>query len=246
MKIKIPQIEKKIGHIFKDKMLLKTALTHRSYAHESKKNTPENETLEFLGDSVVGFLIADFLYRNYTALPEGELSKLKSTAASTSSLASFARKIGLDKRIILGKGEEKSGGRKKETILAGAFEALVAALYLDAGLNAAQDFFLPLLKSLFKKVDVQKFIISDYKSALQEHYQRQSLPSPVYKTIKIEGPEHKKSFVIKVISGDETLAVAKSHSKKSAEQKAAQKALKKILGKRMKSLTPETFFLQKK
>jgi ribonuclease-3 len=127
MKINIPLFEKKLGYHFKDKSLLIQALTHSSYAYENPQTVEsDNETLEFLGDSVLGLVIADFLCNTYPYISEGELSKLKSSAAKTSSLSSFSKKIKLDKNILLGKGEEKSGGRKKKTILAGAFEAVVA------------------------------------------------------------------------------------------------------------------------
>lgn len=247
MKINIPQFEKKLGYNFKDKDLLVQALTHSSYAYENQQNVEsDNETLEFLGDSVLGLIIADYLCSTYPHLSEGELSKLKSSAANTSSLSFFSKKINLDKNILLGKGEEKSGGRRKKTILAGAFEAVVAAIYLDGGLEAARNFLLFLLKSMFKKIKVNRFLINNYKSALQEYLQRVDLPAPVYKTVTTTGPDHKKSFVVEVLLENEPLAKAKGNSKKKAEQKAAQKALKNFLGKKMKALTSDTFLMKKK
>ena len=247
MKINIPQFEKKLGYNFKDKDLLVQALTHSSYAYENQQNVEsDNETLEFLGDSVLGLLIADYLCLTYPHLSEGELSKLKSSAANTSSLSSFSKKIKLDKNILLGKGEEKSGGRRKKTILAGAFEAVVAAIYIDGGLEAARNFLLFLLKSMFKKIKVNRFLINNYKSALQEYLQRRDLPAPVYKTVTTTGPDHKKIFVVEVLLENEPLAKAKGNSKKKAEQKAAQKALKNFLGKKMKTLTSDTFLMRKK
>jgi len=247
MKINITQFEKKLGYNFKDKDLLVQALTHSSYAYENQQNVEsDNETLEFLGDSVLGLIIADYLCLTYPHLTEGELSKLKSSAANTSSLSSFSKKIKLDKNILLGKGEEKSGGRRKKTILAGAFEAVVAAIYIDGGLEAARNFLLFLLKSMFKKIKVNRFLINNYKSALQEYLQRRDLPAPVYKTVTTTGPDHKKSFVVEVLLENEPLAKAKGNSKKKAEQKAAQKALKNFLGKKMKTLTSDTFLMRKK
>jgi len=240
-------LEKKMGYRFKNKKTLLQALTHSSFAYENHPDTrADNEVLEFLGDSVLGLIIADFLCAFYPDLSEGELSKLKSAAASTSSLSYFAQKIKLDKKILLGKGEERSGGRKKKTILAGAFEALVAAIYLDGGLHEANKFLRKHLKSLFKKIDVKKFFIDNYKSALQEYFQKENLPAPVYKTITTEGPDHKKVFHVEVFSEENSLAEAKGPSKKSAEKKAAQKALKNILGKKIKSMTSDTFLLKKK
>ena len=199
-----------------------------------------------MGDSVLGLIIADFLYSTYIESSEGELSKLKSTAASTSALSSFAKKIKLHKYILLGKGEQKSGGREKKTILAGVFEAVVAAIYLDAGLEETRNFLLPFLESLFKKIKVKDFLINNYKSALQEYLQKENMPAPAYKIITSTGPDHKKSFVVEVLSEGSSLAKAKGHSKKIAEQKAAQKALKSLLGKKMRILTSDTFFLKRK
>jgi len=247
MKINIPLFEKKLGYRFRDKALLIQALTHSSYAYENPQNVEsDNETLEFLGDSVLGLVIADYLCTTYPHISEGELSKLKSSAAKTSSLSSFSKKIKLDKNILLGKGEEKSGGRKKKTILAGAFEAVVAAIYLDGGLDAARNFLHTLLDSLFKKIRAHSHSINNYKSALQEYLQKEDLPAPVYKTITTIGPDHKKNFVVEVFFEKEFLANAKGHSKKQAEQKAAQKALKNFLGKKIKAFTSDTFIMKKK
>lgn len=247
MRTDFSQLEKRLGYTFKDKDILLQALTHSSYAYEShQENRSNNEVLEFLGDSVLGLVVADFLCHYYSDLSEGELSKLKSAAGSTSSLSYFGQKIKLDKFILLGKGEEKSGGRKKKTILAGAFEALIAAIYLDGGLQEAREFLIPYFKGLFKKVDVEKFFINNYKSALQEYFQKENLPAPVYKTVTTKGPDHKKVFVVEVLSQDKPLAKAKGLSKKSAEKRAAQKALKNLLGKKIKTLTSDTFLLRKK
>lgn len=247
MKINIRLFEKKLGYRFKDRSLLIQALTHSSYAYENPQNVEsDNETLEFLGDSVLGLVIADYLCTIYPHTSEGELSKLKSSAAKTSSLSSFSKKIKLDKNILLGKGEEKSGGRKKKTILAGAFEAVVAAIYLDGGLDAARNFLHTLLDSLFKKIRAHSHSINNYKSALQEYLQKENLPAPVYKTITTIGPDHKKNFVVEVFFEKESLAKAKGNSKKQAEQKAAQKALKNFLGKKIKAFTSDTFIMKKK
>lgn len=247
MNTNLSLFEKKIGYKFKNREILLQALTHSSYAYENHPNTrADNEVLEFLGDSVLGLLIADFLCMSFPDLTEGELSKLKSAAASTSSLSYFAQRIKLDKQILLGKGEEKSGGRKKKTILAGGFEALIAAIYLDGGLEKAKDFLGSYLKSLFRKINVERFFINNYKSALQEYFQKENLPSPVYKTITTEGPDHKKVFHVEVFSEDNSMAKARGPSKKSAEKKAAQKALKNLLGRKMKALTSDTFLLKKR
>ncbi len=246
-KINFRQIEKKIGYSFKNKNLLAQALIHSSYAYENQKSVEaDNETLEFLGDSVIGLVIADHLFATYPNLAEGELSKLKSTAANTSSLSFFAKRVKLDKNILLGKGEEKSGGRKKKTILAASFEALLAAIYLDGGLDQARKFLLRYLRPFLKRIKVRNFLINNYKSALQEYFQKADLPSPVYRTIMTSGPNHKRSFKVEVLLENEPLATAEGSTKKDAQKKAAEKALKRILGRKIKSLTPDTFLLRKK
>jgi len=244
--MKLEDLEKKIGHAFKDKTLLEKALTHSSYAYEREADkAADNELLEFLGDSVVGLAAADFFYSAYPDLTEGDLSKFKSTATSTLSLSELAKKLNLDKAILLGRGEEKSGGRKKKTILADVFEAVVGAVYIDGGFETAKAFISRLLSSSFKPIH-REFFINNYKSALQEMFQKSDLPSPTYDTLTEKGPAHKKTFVVEVRLGDRSLAKAKGLSRKSAEQQAAQKALKTILGRKMKVLTPESFIVDKK
>lgn len=247
MKINIAQCEKRLGYQFKNRDLMLQALTHSSYAYENQQeDISDNEVLEFLGDSVLGLIIADFLCSTYPDLSEGELSKLKSAAASTSALDFFAKKARLDRCIRLGKGEDKSGGRKKKTILAGAYEAVIAAIYLDGGIEPTRDFVLKCLRALFKGINIKKFFVDNYKSALQEHLQKENATAPVYKTVTIKGPDHKRSFVVEVFAEDKLLAKAKGNSKKEAEKKAAQKALKGLLGRKIRTLTTDTFFLKKK
>ncbi|UCE42677.1 MAG: ribonuclease III [Candidatus Aminicenantes bacterium] len=247
MKKKWDSFEKKIRYRFQNRELLQIALTHRSFAYESQEeDLADNEVFEFLGDSVLGLVVADFLVTAYPGVSEGELSKLKSTVASTSSLSSFAQQIKLDKSILLGKGEEKSGGRNKKTILAGAFEAVIAAIYLDGGFHQSKDFVMGHLKPFFKKINVNKFLINNYKSALQEYFQKESLPAPNYKMVTSRGPDHKKQFTVEVFLKKKSLAKATGSSKKEAEQKAAQKALKSLLGRKMRVFTADTFLLKKK
>jgi len=246
-KNKLSGFEKKIGYSFKNKDTLIQALSHSSFAYENpQEKHSDNEVLEFLGDSVLGLIIADYLCLSYPELSEGELSKLKSQAASTTALFSFAKNIKLDKYILLGKGEEKSGGRNKKTILAGAFEALIAAIYQDSGITEASKLLLSQVQLLFKKIDIDKFLINNYKSALQEYLQKDNLPAPSYKTVTSRGPNHKRSFTVEVFSEKKPLAKAKGISKKNAEQKAAQKALKSLWGRKIKALNSDTFLLKKK
>lgn len=246
MKTSLYQLEKTIGVAFGNKDLLRQALTHSSYAYEQPESRPvDNEVLEFLGDSVVGLVTADFFCNAFAGLNEGDLSKYKSAAASTEALSEFALQIKLGQHILLGKGEEKSGGRKKRTILAGTFEALLAALYLDQGYEAAKGFLLPLLKKSFRRAEPGIVLINNYKSALQEYFQKESLPAPSYKTVTSVGPDHSKTFFVEVYQAHNLLARAKGPSKKSAEQRAAQKALKSLLGRKMKGLGAEMFLLKK-
>lgn len=240
------QVEKEIGYSFTDKNLLEQALIHSSFAYEhQEKKISDNEVLEFLGDSVVGLIVADYFYQLYPNLSEGELSKLKSFAASTSSLSQLAKNIGLDKAISLGKGEEKSGGRRKATILAGAFEALIGAVYLDGGFEEAKRILCHLLHSFFKEITAEKFLLDNYKSALQELLQKENLPGPSYRIVSARGPEHKKTFTVEVVFNNIPLARAKGSSKKSAEQKAAEKAWKLFVKKGIKVLDHETFVMKK-
>jgi ribonuclease-3 len=246
MKTDLLRLEKIIGVRFEDKILLKRALTHSSFAYE--RNQPEcsdNEVLEFLGDSVVGLVLADFFCMSYPDMAEGDLSKYKSAAGSTISLGGFAQKLKLDRFIFLGRGEERSGGRKKLTILAGAFEALMGAIYLDQGYEAAKRFFLPLLKKFYQKKGGPHYLINNFKSALQEHFQKEGLPSPEYRTVTAIGPDHKKTFMVEVYLGPYPLAKAEGLSKKSAEQRAAHKALKSLYGRKIKILSTGTFMVKK-
>jgi ribonuclease III len=246
MKTTLALLEKTIGVSFANKDLLRQALTHSSYAYEQSENRPpDNEVLEFLGDSVIGLVTADFFCRAFAGLKEGDLSKYKSAAANTETLSDFALQIKLDRHVFLGKGEEKSGGRKKRTILAGTFEALAAAVYLDQGYEAAKGFLLPLLRKSFRRTDPGSVLINDYKSALQEYFQKASVPAPSYRTVTSIGPDHSRTFFVEVYHAHNLLARAKGPSKKSAEQAAAQKALKNLLGRKMKGLRAEMFVLKR-
>lgn len=244
MRTDLERLEKRLGYAFEDKALLVKALTHSSFAFEEPE-AEDNELLEFLGDSVVGLAAAHHFYGAYPDLGEGELSKLKSTASSTLSLSDFARRLKMDKALRLGRGEEKSGGRKKKTILAGVFEAVVGAIYLDGGFAPAAAFVARVLASSFRPIR-EEFLINNFKSALQEAFQKDGLPSPAYRTLGEKGPAHDKTFVVEVCAGDRVLAKAKGRSRKAAEQAAAQKALKAMLGRRMKLLTPESFIVRGK
>jgi len=243
--MKAERVEKAIGYAFRDPDLLRRALTHSSHANEARPEAPrDNELLEFLGDAVVGLATAEFYYRAFPDRTEGELSKLKALATSTQALARLARKVKLNKNVMLGRGEEKSGGRAKSSILAGAFEALIGAVYLDGEFAAARDIVQRLLGPTLRPIRTESFEINNYKSALQELFQKGDLPAPSYRTLTAKGPEHSKTFTVEVLVGDKPLAKAKGPSKKSAEQRAAQKALKSYLGRKMKEITPGSFIVE--
>jgi ribonuclease-3 len=241
----LDRLEKALGHTFTDRDLLIRALTHSSFAYEAAPDSPEdNERLEFLGDSVIGLVAAEFFLRAFPDRSEGELSKLKAAATSTLALAQLARDIKLDRAVRLGRGEEKCGGRKKLSILAGAFEALTGALYLDGGFEAARTFLGTRLEPSRKPIQSGTQTINNAKSALQEICQKAGLDAPIYLPVSEKGPAHDRTFVIEVRLGERTLGRAKGASKKSAEQAAAEKVLKSFFGRKIKRISPEAFVIE--
>ena len=230
-------LEARIGYAFRDRELLEQALTHRSRAHEDDTGSvPDNESLEFLGDAVLGLVIADSLFREFPDYDEGRKSKAKSLLVSAPSLAKLGEALGLGEHLLLGRGEEKSGGRRKPSLVADAFEAIVAAVYLDGGLTAARDFierrFRPALAELRAGRPVDG-LVDDHKSALQEWLQARGRPLPEYAVAATHGPDHHKVFEVDVRVGAETVARARGRSKKEAEQTAAAEALA-LLGGRVR------------
>ena len=215
---------KKVKIRFKNLELLDLAFHHRSITNE-KKHIKNNERLEFLGDSVLGMVTASFLYNNFQN-PEGDLAKIKSAVVSEKALAPRALEFGIDKLLILGKGEEATGGRTKPAILADCMEAVIGAYYLDSGYKSAEKYVLE-----FIIPEIQKTLndgIKDYKTQLQELYQKNAKKCPVYQLIEKTGPAHDQTFVVNVILGDKTFGPAKAKSKKEAEQLAAKMALDSI------------------
>lgn len=209
---------------FKDILLLDQAFHHRSITNE-KKHVKNNERLEFLGDSVLGIVTASYLYRNLDN-PEGDLAKIKSAVVSEKALAPIALKLGINKLLVLGHGEEISGGRNKPAILADCMEAIIGAYYLDAGYKSAEQYVLSFIKPEIEKVC--KNGMKDYKSVLQEKYQKSHKKTPVYELLGITGPEHEQIFEVVVHLGDEVFGPTKAGSKKEAEQLAAKIALEKF------------------
>jgi len=221
-------LQRAIDYRFRDRGLLEHAMTHTSRANEDVTGgVVDNESLEFLGDAVLGFVIADTLFREFPDWDEGEKSKVKASVVSTASLARHAEQMGLGDHLLLGRGEEKTGGRFKQALLADGYEALIAAIYLDGGLEAATAFLRRELKEAIDAGSAQTFA-PDYKSALQERVQAIGLALPEYRLSGSEGPDHRKTFTIEVVVNGEVLGAATGRAKKEAEQEAARLALPRL------------------
>ncbi|MDR2529938.1 MAG: ribonuclease III [Oscillospiraceae bacterium] len=215
-----------IGHVFRDPRLPRIALTHSSYANERGLGRSAcNERLEFLGDSVLGHITAEYLYRSYPSKPEGELTKMRSALVCESSLATAARRLNLGEYLRVGRGEDRSGGRERPSILADAFEALLAALYLDGGRDVAERFVRENLLDLAAHYSTQS---GDYKTQLQEIVQRDGSPSPEYRIIGERGPEHARTFTAEVLISGVASGSGEGGTKKDAEQSAARAALNSL------------------
>lgn len=224
------ELEQRIQYRFRDRGLLEHALTHKSRAAEDASGgVTDNESLEFLGDAVLGLVVADALFHQFPAYTEGQKSKVKAAVVSTQSLARHAEAIRLGEHLILGRGEEKTGGRFKQALLADAYEALIAAVYLDGGLEAAATFLRRELKDAIDAGSAQT-IVRDYKSTLQERLQALGRPLPEYRVSGEAGPDHRKVFHVEVVVEGVVLGAASGRAKKEAEQEAARMALMKVEG----------------
>jgi len=223
----LEDLEAAIGYSFQNAQLAARSLTHSSYCEESSggRDTLSNEQMEFLGDSILGFLVSELLVRRFPEYAEGQLSKMKSHLVSASHLHHEAQKLDLGRFLRLGKGEERSGGRTKKTLLVDALEALVAAIYMDGGLEAARRF---VSRSILEGMEGRELQTEDYKSELQELLQGRHFPQARYVVVRERGPEHSKVFTVQVRIGSEWLAEAEGDSKKAAQQAAAQIALVKL------------------
>nr|WP_207733451.1 ribonuclease III [Merdimmobilis hominis] len=215
-------MEKRIGYHFREKQYLQTAVTHSSYANEMKDPTPYNERQEFLGDAVLSIVVSDYLFKN-SSLAEGDLTKLRAALVCEKSLCGFAAKIDLGSAIRLGKGEEMMGGRTRPSILADAFEALIAAIYLDGGMEAAREFVLPFVMDTLESESKIRF--HDYKTALQEIVQKNPEEKLSYVLVEESGPDHNKRFEVEVRLNSNVIGHGVGKSKKDAEQMAAKEAL---------------------
>ena len=210
---------------FLDIKLLNKALTHKSYANEKSQNLKHNERMEFLGDSVLDILVSNYLVEKFTDFSEGTLSKIRASVVNESCLAKLAQKIHLGNYLLLGKGEDRSGGREKPSILADAFEALAGAVFRDGGLEAASNIFLPLLIGEIKNT-AESWSFRDFKSDLQEYTQNKMLCIPSYKVVREMGPDHAKEFEVVVRVKNEVWGKGLGRTKKEAEQAAAKIAIK--------------------
>jgi ribonuclease-3 len=218
-----------VGYRFRDRGLLEHAMTHTSRANEDASGgVMDNESLEFLGDAVLGFVVADLLFREFPEYDEGEKSKMKAILVSTATLARVAERLGLGDHLLLGRGEEKTGGRRKQALLADGCEALIAALYLDGGIEQARVFIVRELRSFVEDLRRDGVSAQDYKSALQELVQARNRPLPEYRVVGAVGPDHQKLFDVEVLVAGEPLARATGPSKKEAEQEAARLALGRL------------------
>jgi len=222
-------LERAIGYRFRDRGLLEHAMTHTSKANEDVSGgVVDNESLEFLGDALLGFVVADLLFRDFPQFDEGEKSKTKAALVSTASLARQAEKLQLGDHLLLGRGEEKTGGRRKQALLADTYEALIAAIYLDGGVEHARAFIVREFHEQIDDVRLHGVGGQDFKSALQELLQARDLPLPEYRLVGTAGPDHHKLFEVEVGVRGEPVARAIGTSKKEAEQEAARAALEQL------------------
>lgn len=223
-------LENRINYKFKNIKLLKNALTHSSYANEIRNGFSSNERLEFLGDSVLSIIVSDYIYKNFPNMPEGELTRLRSSLVCEKALCSFSREIGLGDYLMLGHGEEKGGGRQRDSILADAFEAVLAAIYLDGGIEPARKHVMNFVLREINRADDDSH--KDYKTVLQEIIQRNPEESVSYILVGEEGPDHDKSFEVEVHLNSNVIGRGKGKSKKRAEQLAAKQALE-LMGEKI-------------
>ena len=218
----IQQLQQVIHYQFHNITFLEVALTHSSYANEIRHQVSNNERQEFLGDAVLSIIVSDYLFNNYT-VPEGDLTKLRAALVCERSLDVMANKIGLGDYLRLGHGEEMTGGRTRPSIIADAFEALIAAIYLDSGIESAREFVLPFVIEMLEHEDSLSF--KHYKTILQEIIQQNPEEKLVYKLVGEKGPDHDKRFVVEVLLNSNVIGKGQGRSKKTAEQMAAKEAL---------------------
>ena len=216
------ELEERIAYHFNDDNLLFLSLSHSSYANEQVlQKTEHNERIEFLGDAVLEIVSSDYLYRNFSEMSEGDMSKKRAALVCEQSLAYCAREIDLGRYLLLGKGEDMSGGRLRDSILSDALESLIGAIYLDSGLESAREF---IMKFILNDIE-QRSLFYDSKTTLQEILQKEHRGPITYRLAGTKGPDHNRVFVMELMLGDEVLAIGEGHSKQAAGQDAAYKAI---------------------
>lgn len=226
--LKLDELQGNIGHLFRDPSLLREALTHRSYLNEAgEPSLRDYNRLEFLGDAVIDLLVSRRLLERFPSSPEGDLSRMRAALVDEESLARLARQLRLGDAILLGRGEERSGGREKRSILADVYEALVAALFIDGGMEAAANLVDPHMSPLLDDPSLPAKA-ADFKSRLQEEVQSRKGPVPRYVLKEVSGPDHERTFRVEAFVGDEMLAEGSGRSRKEAEQVAARGALERL------------------
>ena len=222
----LSELEQKIGYSFRSRALLDRALTHRSFANERVgENCPHNEAMEFLGDSVLGFVVSAWLLERFPDQAEGKLSKMKAYLVSESRLVELAEILDLGNYILLNRGEEKTGGRQKRALLADAYEALIGVLYVDGGIAVADRFLRRELRQKLTSLNPASMIGADYKSALQERLQAGGGPGPDYVVVDVMGPDHRRNFRVELRIGGRAISSGEGHTIKLAQQEAARVAL---------------------
>jgi ribonuclease-3 len=223
------ELEKKLGYQFQNIAFLERALTHRSFAYECLRDLAQsNEPLEFLGDAVLGFIVSFWIFETFPSLNEGKLSKIKAYLVSARILAKRAEILSLGSYLKINRGEEKTGGRFKQALIVDAYEAIIAAIYLDGGLAAATTFVRRELYSELNNLNIADLSVTDYKSALQEYLQALRMPIPDYVVTQTLGPEHDRIFLIELRISNERIATGKGSALKLAHQEAAREALTKL------------------
>jgi ribonuclease-3 len=221
--------QERLGYSFREPDLLERAMTHKSYSNENRElRSPNNERLEFLGDAVLGFVIGELIYRSFPNLQEGALSKIKAHLVSANMLGSKGRALEIGRYLRMGAGEARSGGAEKLSLVADAFEAVVAAVYLDGGLAPTEAFVRRIFEPEVAGIDIGDLSFHDYKTTLQETAQSLGLPLPEYRVIDESGPDHEKAFVVELLWDGDSFASGQGASKREAQRKAAKDALKKL------------------
>ena len=225
----VAAFQQQLGYAFRSLDLLERALTHKSFTNENREfRSPNNERLEFLGDAVLGFVVGEMIYRSFPSLQEGALSKIKAHLVSATMLSGKARGLGIGRYLRMGAGEARSGGAEKPSLLADAFEAVVAAIYLDGGLGATEALLRRVFGPEISGIDIGDLSFHDYKTTLQETAQSLGLPLPDYRVIEESGPDHEKAFVVELAWDGEPFAQGTGPSKREAQRKAAKEALRKL------------------